>query len=104
MSRMYSDGFFLSSGASDGRSMYSWSSFCIRNGTQASPDSIHTTGSLGKRSHIPLITQLVQCRMLYQLKPRACTERKRLQVLKIGSAQFGPEWNDSTRPRSSIAR
>ena len=50
------------------------------------------------------MTQLVQWRMLYQLKPSACTERKRLQVLKIGSAQFGPEWNDSTRPRSSIAR
>src|SRR6267154_453905 len=104
MSRMYSDGFFFKSGASDGRSLDSWSSFCIRNGTQARPDSIQTTGSLGKRSPMPLMTQLVQCRILYQLKPRACTERKRLQVLKIGSAQFGPEWNDSTKPRSSIAR
>src|SRR5215471_19329843 len=104
MSRMYSDGFFFRTGASDGRSMYSWSSFCIRNGTQARPDSIQITGSFGNRSHMPLMTQLVQCRMLYQLKPSACTDRKRLQVLKIGSAQFGPEWNDSTNPRSSIAR
>ena len=85
--------------------MYSWSSRCIRNGTQASPDSIQITGSLGKRSPMPLITQLVQWRMLYKVKPSACTERKRLQLAKIGSPpQFGPEWNDSTRPRSSMAR
>ena len=84
--------------------MYSWSSFCIRNGIQARPDSIQSTGSFGKRSPRPLMTQLVRCRMLYQLKPSACTARKRLQLLKIGSPQFGPEWNDSTRPRSSIAR
>ena len=84
--------------------MYSWSSFCIRNGTQARPDSIQITGSFGKRSPMPLMTQLVQLTMLYQVKPSACTERKRLQLLKIGSPQFGPEWNDSTRPRSSIAR
>src|SRR6201988_1846118 len=101
---MYSDGFFLSNGASDGRSMYSWSSFCIRNGTQARPDSIHTTGSFGKRSPMPLMTQLARLTMLYQEKPSACAFRKRLQILKIGSPQFGPEWNDSTRPRSSIAR
>src|ERR1700759_2385697 len=104
MSRIYSLGFFLSSGASDGRSMYSWSSFCIRNGTQARPDSIHTTGSFGKRSPIPLITQFDRLTILYQEKPSACAVRKRLQLLKIGSPQFGPEWNDSTRPRSSIAR
>ena len=60
MSRMYSLGFFLSSGHSDGRIMYSWSSRCIRNGTQASPDSIQITGSLGKRSPMPFTTQLVQ--------------------------------------------
>ena len=84
--------------------MYSWSSRCIRNGTQARPDSIQTTGSLGKRSPMPFTTQLVRCRMLYQVKPSACTEMKRLQLLKIGSFQFGPEWNESTRPRSSIAR
>src|SRR5476651_1693444 len=67
MSRMYSLGFFLSSGHSEGRSMYSWSSRCIRNGTQARPDSIQTTGSFGNRSPMPLITQLVQCTTLYQL-------------------------------------
>ena len=44
--------------------MYSWSSRCIRNGTQASPDSIQITGSFGKRSPMPFITQLVQWRML----------------------------------------
>ncbi len=44
--------------------MYSWSSRCIRNGTQARPDSIQITGSLGKRSPMPLMTQFVQCRML----------------------------------------
>src|SRR4051812_22445190 len=84
--------------------MYSWSSFCIRNGTQARPDSIQTTGSLGKRSPMPLMTQFDRLTMLYQEKPSACAVRKRLQLLKIGSPPFGPEWNDSTRPRSSIAR
>ena len=84
--------------------MYSWSSFCIRNGTQARPDSIQTTGSFGKRSPMPLMTQFDRLTMLYQVKPSACATRKRLQLLKIGSPQFGPEWNDSTRPRSSIAR
>ena len=54
-----SDGFFLSSGASEGRSMYSWSRRCIRNGTHAIPPSIQITGSLGKRSASPLVTQLV---------------------------------------------
>src|SRR6202023_3378624 len=98
MSRMYSLGFFLSTGASEGRIMYSWSSRCIRNGTQARPDSIQTTGSFGKRSPMPLMTQFVQCNTLYQVKPSAWAERKRLQLLKIGSPQFGPEWNDSTRP------
>src|ERR1700691_5336093 len=102
MSRMYSEGFFFKSGASDGRSMYSWSSRCIRNGTQARPDSIQITGSLGKGSPMRLTTQFVQCSTLYQEKPSACAAMKRLQLLKIGSPQFGPEWNDSTRPRSSI--
>ena len=32
--------------------MYSWSSFCIRNGTQASPDSIQITGSFGSPARI----------------------------------------------------
>src|SRR5439155_11794295 len=99
-----SDGSFLSSGHSEERSIYSWSSRCITNGIQARPDSIQITGSLGKRSPMPLITQLVRCSTLYQVKPSACTERKRLQLLKIGSPQFGPEWNESARPRSSIAR
>src|SRR5258707_8328333 len=61
-------------------------------------------GSFGKRSPMPFTTQLVRCSTLYQVKPSACTERKRLQLLNIGSPQFGPEWNDSTRPRSSMAR
>src|SRR5260221_3414288 len=104
MSRMYSDGFFFKSGASEGRSMYSWSSFCIRNGTQARPDSIQTTGSLGKRSPMPLITQFDRLTMLYQLKPSACATRKRLQLLKIGSPQFRPEWDGLTRPRTSQGR
>ena len=84
--------------------MYSWSSRCIRNGTQARPDSIQITGSLGKRSPMPLITQLVQLTMLYQVKPSACTEMKRLQLLKLVSFQFTPEWKAMARPRSSIAR
>ena len=53
---------------------------------------------------MPLITQLVQLTTLNQVKPSACAEMKRLQLLKIGSSQFTPEWNESTRPRSSIAR
>ena len=61
--------------------MYSWSSRCIRNGTQARPDSIQITGSFGKRSPMPLITQLVQCTTLYQVKPSACADMKRLQLL-----------------------
>ena len=64
--------------------MYSWSSRCIRNGIQASPDSIQITGSLGKRSPMPLTTQLVQLTTLYQVKPSACTEMKRLQLLNAG--------------------
>ncbi len=44
--------------------MYSWSSRCIRNGTQARPDSIQITGSFGNRSPMPLITQLVRWMML----------------------------------------
>src|SRR6516225_827595 len=81
MPRMYSLALFLSSGHSEGRIMYSRSWRCIRNGTQARPDSIQITGSLGKRSPMPLITQFVHCRMLYQVKPSACAERKRLQLL-----------------------
>ncbi len=62
--------------------MYSWSSRCIRNGIQARPDSIQITGSLGKRSPRPLITQLVQLSTLYQVKPSAWAEMKRLQLAK----------------------
>ena len=47
MSRMYSLGFFLSSGHSDGRIMYSWSSRCIRNGIQASPTRSRLPAVLG---------------------------------------------------------
>ena len=61
---MYSLGSFLSSGHSDGRIMYSLSSRCIRNGTQATPPSIHIVLSFGKRSKMPLMTRLVMCRML----------------------------------------
>src|ERR1700758_4074056 len=104
MSRIYSDGFFFKSGASDGRSMYSWSSRCIRNGIQARPDSIQITGNLGKRSDKPLITQLVQLSTLYQVKPSACADRKRLQLANAGSPQFTPEWKAMVRPRSSMAR
>ena len=39
--------------------MYSESSRCIRNGTQASPLSIHSTLSFGKRSGSPLMIQFV---------------------------------------------
>ena len=60
MSAMYSLGRRLSSGASDDRIMYSESSRCIRNGTHASPLSIHSTLSLGKRSGSPLMIQLVR--------------------------------------------
>ena len=44
--------------------MYSLSSRCIMNGTQASPLSIQITLSLGKRSGRPLMIQLVRCTML----------------------------------------
>src|SRR5262245_46276344 len=101
---MYSDGFRFSTGASEGRSMYSWSSFCIRNGIQARPDSIQITGSLGKRSPMPLMTQFEQCRMLYQEKPSACAEMNRLQLWKVESLQNTLEANDSKRRRFSIAR
>ena len=56
---MYSLGSRFRSGASDDRIRYSWSSRCIRNGTQASPLSIQSTFSFGKRSGIPLMIQLV---------------------------------------------
>ena len=46
-------------GASEERIMYSLSSRCIMNGSQASPLSIHSTFSFGKRSGSPLMTQLV---------------------------------------------
>src|ERR1700723_3393882 len=104
MSRMESDGFFFRSGHSDRPSMYSGASRCIRNGTQARPDSIQITGRLGNRSPRPLTTQLVQLTMLYQVKPSAWTEMKRLQLLKAVSLQLTPEWNAIDRPRSSIAR
>ena len=51
--------------------MYSLSSRCIRNGTQASPLSIQIDFSLGKRSGMPFTTQLVMCTMLNQVKPSA---------------------------------
>ena len=37
---------------------------------------------------MPLITQLVQLTMLYQVKPSACTEMKRLQFLNAVSLQL----------------
>ena len=61
---MYSLGRRLSSGASDERIMYSESSRCIRNGTQASPLSIQSSFSFGKRSGSPLMIQLVRWIML----------------------------------------
>src|SRR5579883_1243180 len=60
ISWMYSLGRRLSSGASDDRIIYSESSRCIRNGTQASPLSIHTTFSFGNRSGSPLMIQFVR--------------------------------------------
>ena len=75
---MYSLGLRLSSGASDVRIMNSLSSRCIRNGTQASPLSIQIVLSFGNRSGMPLISQLVMCSMLHQVKPRLCTAMKRL--------------------------
>ena len=84
--------------------MNSWSSRCIRNGTQASPPSIQITGSLGKRSPSPLVIQLVMCRMLKNGKPSACTAAKRLSPLNTGSPILMAEWKASASPRSSMAR
>ena len=67
--------------------MNSLSSRCIRNGTQASPLSIQIVFSFGKRSGMPLTSQLVMCSMLHQEKPSACTPMKRLDELQalVGS-------------------
>ena len=56
---MYSLGSLFSIGASQDRIWYSWSSRCIRYGIQASPLSIQSTFSFGKRSGSPLMIQLV---------------------------------------------
>ncbi len=64
--------------------MYSLSSRCIRNGTQASPLSIQIVLSCGKRSGMPFTIQLVRCSMLCQVKPSACTAMKRLVMREPG--------------------
>ena len=83
MSRIYSEGLRFSSGHSEGRIMNSWSRRCMTKGIQARPASIHRTGSLGKRSFMPFTTQFVRCRMLYQEKPSAWAEMKRLQLWNV---------------------
>ena len=64
MSVMYSPGSFFSAGHSDERIRYSLSSRWIMNGSHARPLSIQITLSLGKRSGMPLSTQLVMWTML----------------------------------------
>ena len=78
ISAMYSLGRRLRWGASDERIRYSLSSRCCMNGTQASPDSIHSTGSLGKRSGRPLMIQLVRWTILHNTNEMACIEMNRL--------------------------
>ena len=101
---MYSLGRRLSSGASDVRFTYSWSSRCIRNGTQARPLSTHTTLRSGKRSGSPLMIQFVRCTTLQWTKDRACTDRKRFIVFIQSSSHVGPAWKANGSSVASISR
>src|SRR6476660_7208337 len=100
---MYSLGLRLSSGHSDVRIMYSESSRCITNGTQARPLSIQITLSLGKRSGRPLSTQLVMCTMLKCANDSACMPMKRLSCANDGSDHVKPAWKPSGLPSSCRA-
>src|SRR5713101_4639087 len=103
MSCMYSLGRRLSSGHSDVRIMYSESSRCMRKGTQASPLSIQITLSLGKRSGMPLSTQLVMWIMLKCTNDSECMPIKRLICANEGSLQVKPAWKPSGLPTSCSA-
>src|SRR3954463_796867 len=92
---MYSLGGALSSGASDVRLRYSWSSCCMRNGTHASPLSTQITFRRGKRSGSPLTNQLVMWTMLQCTNEMACIERKRFIVFIHASSHVGPAWKAS---------
>ena len=83
--------------------MYSESSRCITNGTQASPLSIQITLSLGKRSGRPLSTQLVMWIMLKCANDNACMPMKRLSCANDGSDQVKPPWKPRGLPRSCSA-
>ena len=58
---MYSLGFLVSSGASDGRSIHSLSSRAIMNGIHAIPHSMKMNLMFGKRSGMPFSTRFVIC-------------------------------------------
>src|ERR1700728_5123488 len=90
ISEIYSLGNRFSSGASDCRIRYSWSSRCIMNGTQASPLSIQINFSFGNLSGRPLMIQLARWVMLQVTKDIECTERNRVIIDVIVSPHVGP--------------
>ena len=99
---MYSLGLRFSSGASDVRIMYSLSRRCIMKGSQARPDSIQTTLSLGKRSGRPLITQLVMWTMLQSTNDSACIDEEAVELRhRRRRPSMSPAWKASGMPRSS---
>ena len=83
--------------------MYSLSSLCMRNGSQARPLSIQMVFRRGKRSGIPFTTQFVMCTMLCQTNPSAWTPMKRLVNASDSSAQLNAAWKASGRFRSCRA-